>query len=133
MKLIGKFKNWWTSLTSKQKNVILYIWQLPQNLLGLIVILFSRAWHIKEIDTWYTNGNFGVSLGHYIIINKNRGEITLNHERGHQKQSLMLGPVYLVVIGLPSVLGNIARRAYSFDYYSLPWEAWADRLGGVKR
>ena len=133
MKLNEKLKGWISNLTPKGKKAVLWIWQAPQNLLGLLVIFFSRAWRIELVGVWYTNCNFGVSLGNYIIVRKTCTDITVMHERGHQKQSLMLGPLYLLVIGLPSVLGNIARRAYSFDYYALPWEAWADRLGGVKR
>jgi len=52
---------------------------------------------------------------------------------GHQKQSLYLGWLYLIIIGLPSVTGNLLNRVIDFDYYKQPWEAWADKLGGVKR
>ena len=54
----------------------------------------------------------------------------------------MLGPLYLIVIGLPSITGNIINRITRmyfrkyYDpnfYYKQPWEAWADRLGGVDR
>lgn len=124
------------------KNILLYIWQLPQNLLGLLVILFSRAhtyWH----KVWWTEYHFGVSLGRYIILDITRfGEINVRHERGHQKQSLYLGWLYLIVIGLPSAIGNlydrVAHKKWSYAdrtkwYYNQPWEAWADKLGGVKR
>ena len=113
------------------KEVLLYIWQLPQNLLGLAVIAASRAWHVPTIGAWLTHCNFGVSLGNYIVMNKNCTDITLLHERGHQKQSLLLGPLYLLVIGLPSAVGNLLERKLHFDYYKQPWEAWADKLGGV--
>ena len=118
------------------KKVLLYLWQLPQNILGLLVILFTGAkctgshWVIKNPDnTKY----FGVSLGSYIIFGNYPREITLKHERGHQKQSLMLGPLYLLFIGLPSAVGNLLNRIIKFDYYKQPWEAWADKLGGVER
>lgn len=128
-----KLKTWFAGLADKQKKVLLYLWQAPQNLLGLAVIFFSRAWYIKDVGVWYTNHNFGVSLGNYVIVRKTCTDVTIRHERGHQKQSLLLGPLYLLVIGLPSALGNIARRAYYFDYYKQPWEAWADKLGGIVR
>ncbi|MBR2724887.1 MAG: hypothetical protein IKB72_05570 [Ruminococcus sp.] len=122
------------------KNILLYLWQLPQNLLGLIVILFTRAWTYRDI--WWTDCNFGVSLGKYIILNKRYDFRTVKHEEGHQKQSLYLGWLYLIIIGIPSASGNIwdrvAHKHWSYQkreqwYYSLPWEAWADRLGGVER
>ena len=114
--------------------VLLYIWQLPQNLLGLLVIWFSNAKHICNSYWLTTHYSFGVSLGKYIIIGPGYpGKRMLDHERGHQKQSMILGPLYLLVIGLPSATGNLLRRIWKFDYYKQPWEAWADKLGGVKR
>lgn len=115
------------------KKVILYLWQLPQNLLGLAVIFFSRAYYLKAIDAWSIAYRFGVSLGKYIIVHAECTDVTLRHERGHQKQSLYLGPLYLLVIGLPSAAGNLLHRLIKFDYYKQPWEAWADKLGGVTR
>lgn len=111
--------------------MIKYLWQLPQNLLGLAVIFFSKA--RKRRDIWYTDHNFGVSLGNYIIVFYGADQTVIKHEQGHQKQSLYLGPLYLLVIGLPSAVGNLLNRIIPFDYYKQPWEAWADKLGGVKR
>jgi hypothetical protein len=132
------------------KKVLLWLWQLPQNLLGLILTL-----NFKEcMEDYYFNDltvgavyfkplfRSGVSLGDYIILDSEYlhyltiiGE-TLNHEHGHQKQSRILGPLYLIVIGIPSMLGNIYSRIFNKDsewYYKQPWEAWADKLGGVIR
>jgi hypothetical protein len=112
--------------------MIKYLWQLPQNLLGLVVIKVTRA--VKYKDFWLTTrGHFGVSLGDYVIFGGRYTPKDLKHEQGHQKQSLYLGPLYLLVIGLPSVVGNLLNRIIPFDYYKQPWEAWADKLGGVKR
>ena len=123
------------------KDFILYLWQLPQNILGLVVILFSRAWSSYR-GVWWTKYKFGVSLGNYIIINCKCSFRDIKHEQGHRKQSLYLGWLYLILIGIPSALGNLWDRIahknwVSWEreawYYSLPWEAWADRLGGVAR
>lgn len=114
------------------KEALLYLWQLPQNLLGLLVIFFSRARKFAD-GTWRTKRVFGISLGRYIILWEGGSDTDVLHERGHQRQSLCLGPLYLIVIGLPSLMGNIVCRIRPFDYYSQPWEAWADRLGGVVR
>ena len=114
------------------KNILLYLWQLPQNLLGLAVIAFTKA--EKKGDIYHTDGyRFGVSLGNYIIFGGFFNSTDKKHEIGHQLQSLYLGWLYLLVIGLPSVIGNLLNRVIDFDYYKQPWEAWADRLGGVER
>lgn len=130
--------------------LLLYIWQLPQNLLGLLVILFTGAHKTVISGEWVASKwpPFGVSLGNYIIFGGAGGSVdSLKHEQGHQKQSKYLGPLYLLIIGLPSLLGNIVSRIeWTFSskdkkvaehivkwYYKQPWEAWADKLGGVKR
>ena len=117
------------------KNFLLYLWQLPQNLLGLLTILITGAKPvIDEYRCWVTGiSRFGVSLGSYIIFGGDFSHRALLHERGHQKQSLYLGWLYLIVIGLPSVIGNLLNRVIRFDYYRQPWEHWADILGGIKR
>ena len=96
------------------KNVLLYIWQLPQNLLGLILLLIykteSRLTY-KGVKVFF-NKKFpsGISLGNYIILRKEPKNdydytwIDIYHEYGHHRQSLYLGWFYLPVIGLPSLL-----------------------------
>jgi len=120
---------------------------LPQNLLGLLVIFITGASYEKVLN-WeneyiaYNFQYFGVSLGKYIIFGKRSTEIAYKHECGHCKQSEYLGWFYLLIIGLPSLLGNIYDRIFHQKwnnskrvkwYYSQPWEAWADKLGNVKR
>ena len=114
------------------KSILLYLWQLPQNLLGLAVIAFTKA--KKKGNVYVASGRrFGVSLGKYIIFRGFFNATDEKHEQGHQKQSLYLGWLYLLLIGLPSATGNLLNRVIDFDYYKQPWEAWADKLGGVKR
>lgn len=134
------------------KKILLYLWQLPQNIVGFILTRFSKAtitmlcYDREVIRVYFTKNvfNCGVSLGNYIILdydvyynnlvrNLTPYIQTVNHEHGHQKQSRMLGWLYFLVIGLPSACGNLLRRVFTFDYYKQPWEAWADKLGGVVR
>ena len=114
------------------KMFLLYVWQLPQNLLGLAVIFFSNA-KKDFMGVYSTKYKFCVSLGNYIIVYEHCLVRTIKHEQGHRKQSLILGWLYLPVIGLPSAIGCILHRKFSFNYYKQPWEAWADKLGGVER
>lgn len=132
------------------KKVLLWLWQLPQNIVGNICSIGARTYRKlftkdKELIVVYFKPWFrsAVSLGNIIIMDSLLWDLpfdefdkSLNHEHGHQKQSRMLGPLYLIVIGLPSLLGNIYARIFNKDskwYYKQPWEAWADKLGGVER
>lgn len=120
------------------KKVLLYIWQLPQNIVGWLLKLTCKSnWQTNDFTIYYRYKFFksAVSLGNYIIADMQYGHNyrMAKHEHGHQIQSLYLGPLYLIVIGLPSVIGNLLHRKVNFDYYKQPWEAWADKLGGVER
>ena len=130
------------------KKVLSYIWQLPQNLIALFLLLIYRdkkLIHRTGIVDIYTSGKMpsGISLGNYIILNTcDTGENDIYHELGHHKQSLYFGPLYLLLIGIPSLCGNIydrvAHRNWAYCdsykwYYNQPWEKWADKLGGVVR
>lgn len=59
----------------------------------------------------------------------------LVHEYGHTVQSLILGPLYLLVIGLPSVIWlrtprlSRRRRDAGSSYYAFYTERWANHLG----
>lgn len=121
----------------RAKAVLLFLWQFPQNLLALIILLVNHKSKVRHED-YYTVKylcNRGTSLGNYILFDCDRVVTVkaVGHEKGHQKQSVYLGWLYLPVIGLPSVIGNVLNRFIKFDYYSQPWEAWADRLGNVNR
>lgn len=140
----------------KFKKVLLYIWQLPQNLLALLLIIIYRFIFGKYETSiykginyvWYGNWLGGVSLGNYVLLgtwHSSRLD-TVNHEYGHTRQSLYLGPLYLILIGLPSITWNIIDRiltrtvkswtyskSYKIYYYYMPWERWADILGNVER
>lgn len=119
------------------KNLVLWLWQFPQNLLGFIIIKLGKANKYYHITNIYTCHCFyaGVSLGKYIIFDNRciTEDNNIKHEMGHQKQSLYLGWLYLIIIGIPSVIGNLIYRIKKFKYYELPWEKWADKLGNVKR
>ena len=57
-----------------------------------------------------------------------------DHEHGHARQSLYLGPFYLFVIGIPSLLwACLYRKHKRGSYYAFYTEKWADKLGGVVR
>ena len=98
------------------------LWQLPQCLLAYFLIL-TRSLKYKENinDRPIYSGNnitYGVSLGEYIIIGdiyyqSGQDPCVNNHEWGHTRQSLILGPLYLIIVGIPSATMNM-MSSYSF-------------------
>lgn len=81
------------------------------------------------------NFNKGVSLGRIVFIDAVASERTVLHELGHSKQSKWLGPLYLIIIGIPSLLHNIIHRLLKrrWNYYSFYTEKWADKIMGIQR
>ena len=136
------------------KNILLYLWQLPQNLLGLVLVLIYNPEKLIKLE----NGNRvyfskkmtgGISLGIYSIISEkyirnyktNDKILNLNvtkHEViGHGTQSKWLGPLYLIVIGLPSIVwaglyGSVIPTSKN-GYYKFYTEKLADKLAGIIR
>ena len=129
-----------TKFVNILKQVGLYIWQLPQNLVGLVVLCFcghKEKCSVAGIDFYYSK-TFpgGISLGRYIIIGSKNSD-TVKHEHGHQIQSMYLGPLYLLVVGLPSIIwaglyGSVIPYSHN-GYYRFYTESWADKLGKVER
>lgn len=101
----------------------------------------------SNVICYSTKMHGGISLGKYSIVNTGHYRIdiseslkrdTVRHEAiGHAKQSLYLGWLYLIVIGLPSIIwaglyGSVIKPTKN-GYYRFYTESWADKLGGVKR
>lgn len=122
------------------------IWELPQNILGFLVVKLTKAKQSTQfVDVYVCNKlfNSGVSLGKYIIFQEDCVTTRdVKHEKGHQAQSKMYGWFYLLIVGLPSVVRNIWDRIAhkkwtnaqrSIWYYGGFPENQADKLGGVFR
>ena len=75
----------------------------------------------------------GISLGKYIIVNQFCGKDTVKHEYGHSIQSKYLGWLYLLVIGLQSLLHAALCKCKNHSYNDMWFEKWADKLGNVER
>lgn len=119
--------------------VLMFAWQFPQEILGLIFFIFlSVNDRIIDICRYKTSYTFyvnkfpgGLSLGRYVFINPFERDLIL-HEWGHSIQSIILGPFYLIVIGIPSFIWNhIYRSSWKKSYYWFWTERWANKLGGV--
>jgi hypothetical protein len=84
------------------KNKLLFLWELPQNILGLILLIFYNS-KIEKHDGRYFifdyRFNGGMSLGHFIII------------------------------GLPSYVWSKIYHYFTENYDAFIIEKWATNLG----
>lgn len=122
--------------------VLSYVWQLPQNILGLlykyVTNVSNNVSDNKDYNVYFKTSRGSVSLGKYIFVYVNTSNLskTIQHEAGHYKQSLMLGPLYLIVIGIPSIvwatLHSYIPYFRKYSYYQFYTEKWANKLAGLK-
>ncbi len=116
-------------------------WGLVQTLLGFLVFLATiRCPHSIYrgcIDTRW-KGRGGMSLGLFIFTpaeESARSHAVRVHEYGHTVQSLVLGPLYLIVVGIVSFCWaglpcfRRMRRDRHIPYTACFVEAWASTLG----
>lgn len=114
-----------------------WLWGLPQTLAGAVAYLLAKGKGFRYrgclAKRWRLKGS--VSLGMFILLGSSlspeQEKRVLVHEYGHTIQSLILGPLYLLAVGLPSVIwaGLSTRRPISRSYYSVYPENWANTLG----
>lgn len=123
------------------RNLILFIWQLPQHLLAILYIGYL-VMMCKDlgVDSRYKQAivipcvmRGAVTLGCYIFVGLNSEyRKTVKHELGHTIQSKILGPLYLIVIGIPSITYCGLRRIFPSlrkkNYYDFYTEKWANNL-----
>lgn len=116
---------------NKLKKFGLYLWQLPQNIIGKILFILYSGTIINIDDNAKVkvspNMKGGITLGKYIVVHNHK---YIKHEYGHTIQSKYLGPLYLLVIGLLSILHAAVHKLWckNDDYYHFYTEKWANKL-----
>lgn len=118
-----------------------WTWELPQTLLGFILKLIysvEKTENYNDIKLVHlAKSRIGISLGRYILVHKKPLVRTKKHEYGHCRQSKYFGPLYLIIIGLPSITLNVLSQLiggkFSDNYYNRFPENWADKLGKVAK
>jgi hypothetical protein len=134
--------------------ILLMIWQLPQTILAVVLMFvyrhrLTRVSIIPIVHKICFNLHEsvkipGISVGNFIFIREDilkQDKWVDAHEYGHSIQSLIFGPLYLIVIGLPSLVMNVLSiisikhfsGKFYRNYYRRWPESWADRLAGVDR
>ncbi len=133
--------------------IVQWTWGLLQNLLGVFLFLLNcknnHYWyHGALVTVWKSKSS--VSIGMFIFITEEPyfyeklkdtysiSELSkrlLVHEYGHTVQSLILGPLYLIIMGIPSTIWgflpnlNKKRKEQRISYFSFFTEKWANYLG----
>lgn len=115
-------------------------WGFPQTLLGAVIFLINLRrrhylYHGAIVSHWGIR--FSASIGLFVFLSEHNAhsQRLLVHEYGHTLQSLLLGPLYLPFIGLPSMLWMMLpcfrkiRQKRHISYYRFYTESWANCWG----
>ena len=116
------------------------LWQLPQYILGYLYLWIN--YNNIMSGFMYNGASYFVLRNQrgsftfckdYIFLSKKawHNDHTIKHEYGHTIQSKWLGWLYLLVIGLPSIIWAFIHSNFSTgkkyeDFYT---EKWASKLG----
>jgi hypothetical protein len=91
----------------------------------------------NAIETKWGNKYGSVSLGMFIFLDNDKDETLAAHEYGHSIQSLILGPLYLFVIGIPSLcwaaFSDKYRTKHNKTYYEFYTESGANKIAGLDK
>ena len=118
-----------------------FTWGLTVNLAGLLIFLCCRSrfrgkTFRNAIVTYLPGNRGGLSLGIFIFLSvrdTQEDSRLCAHEYGHTVQCLLLGPLYWVVIAIPSAIwchffaGYRKKRGIPYD--ALFCEHWATAWG----
>ena len=113
-----------------------FIWQLPQNIVALVMMPFmGKLTKVKYENYCYAfegeKMSGSISLGNFIILSKYgaKSVTTIAHEYGHVVDSHIFGPLYLFVIGIPSI--SNAWFHFTECYHDWYTEKWANKNAGL--
>lgn len=114
------------------------VWGLPQTIVGAALLLTlprpRRRFRFRSAIVSEWEREEGLSLGLFVFVPRDCPRPLLVHEYGHTLQSLVLGPLYLPLVVVPSLVwaGLPACRRFrarrGFSYYRFGPERWANWL-----
>lgn len=113
-------------------------WGLPNELMGITAGYFAvelfgattKMWqHVQLIEV--PSSSFGAfTLGSKVVGDQSTLSAQKRHEQGHYFQNLLLGPFYLPVIAIPSLVHAgiyLAHGQYrGWNYHNFYTESWAE-------
>ena len=119
-----------------------FTWEIGQTLLGNMLAHVRN--NFFEVNVEHYNGatlvnrnggkdKQGLTLGSYIngnyLVADPAKDSIFAHEYGHTKQSKILGPLYLPIVGVPSLVGSIFDYELYLSDHNREWyEVWANQL-----
>lgn len=119
--------------------ILLFIWQIPQNIVGAIMWLHFKIWGDVEpiVKNKYSrvyrskHMSGGISLGCFAFVSNysSKKQEVVMHEQGHMWDSKVMGPLYLLIVGLPSLLN--AAFGFTKCYYDWFPEKLANKHAGL--
>ncbi len=127
--------------------LVQFTWGIVQNVAGALMVALIKLrdpkrkvfyYHGAVVCHWKMTGSMGLGMfifyGHY-DEEKSYADAVLVHEYGHTIQSCILGPLYMFVIGIPSMVWNATpvfqrwRKEGRYTYYDFYPEGWANYEG----
>ena len=118
-----------------------FTWSLSVNLAGLLLFLgccgrFSHEPYHNSVVTRLPGNRGGLSLGIFIFLSTSDPSAVSSlraHEYGHTIQCLFLGPLYWLIIAIPSFIWchcfSKYRARRHVPYEALYCERWATAWG----
>lgn len=126
---------WWVRFC------LLFIWQLPQNLIAILMLPFLGKLELIACRNYAfcfigEKMQGGISLGSFVYVSKSlsKYETHIAHELdGHTVDSKYFGPLYLFIIGIPSICWAGLRNTKKHpNYYTFYTEKWANKHAKLK-
>ncbi len=122
------------------------VWGFPQTLVGFILFLINirrkhYCYHGAIVTEWDSGSS--ISLGLFLFVTKESvpavlrsaggsrpiGSPLVVHEYGHTIQSIVLGPLYFPVIGIPSASWANRKKYVAMRRRGVPYSAfWTEKL-----
>ena len=110
------------------KFIIKLFWELPSNLVAVLLFFFfgvDRFTFNKEKGIYIVEMSYqgGLTLGCFIFVSKECYHL-LPHEYGHVRQGWVTGPLYLLTIGIPSLIWCMIYKMTGKPYDWFYTERW---------
>lgn len=134
--------------------ILQWTWGFPQTLAGAIIYALnknSRHYPYKGAMVTEWKSKSSLSLGMFLFVSDDPfyyypqyrkeydpecfSKMLMIHEYGHTIQSLIFGPLYIFLVGIPSIAWSFLpvfvrkRERNKISYFSAYPERWANKLG----